>query len=628
MIPIRYADIDLSTGQVRDYPLSEEAIRMYLGGKGLAAYILYKELAPGIDPLSPDNILIINTTPLTGTGAPCTSRFNATSKNVLTGGIASSNCGGTFGIKLRRAGYDGLIIRGKSPRPCCLMILDGKITISDAEDLWGLNTEETQQRFDQNYGTLVIGPAGEHLVRYACAVSGERVLGRCGIGAVMGSKYLKAIAAYGTKSLPISDPKSFRKDVQSWVKGLQKSPTTGKFLPTYGTAFWMNIVNRYHILPTLNSQQVKHEEADQISGEYMTEHHLTRNSGCVSCPIRCERRVMLDGREIKGPEYETLGLLGANLGITRFDWINEWNYQCDLLGLDTMSLGVTLSLAMELTQRGIKDFGLEFNQPEKISLAIEKIANREEPFHELGEGSAWLARKYGAEGIAIQVKGLEMAAYDPRLAQAQGLGYATANRGGCHLGGGYPVYFEALGPIEVNGQTVRGKAALTVLMQNLMDAISTSGYCLFTALGSLPPALFKFGEKSVIPGLLGNIILSIPSTHLLWKLMPGLLPINLGGLLPHPLVIRDVTGVKMTMGQFLQMGERVFNMERLFNMREGFDRQQDCLPTRLIAEPSEPDQPAAVVQIDKMLDTYYRIREWNRDGIPTEKKLKQLGIGS
>ncbi|MGB4508628.1 MAG: aldehyde:ferredoxin oxidoreductase, partial [Syntrophomonadaceae bacterium] len=224
MIPIRYADIDLSTGQVRDYPLSEEAIRMYLGGKGLAAYILYKELAPGIDPLSPDNILIINTTPLTGTGAPCTSRFNATSKNVLTGGIASSNCGGTFGIKLRRAGYDGLIIRGKSPRPCCLMILDGQITISNAEDLWGLNTEETQQRFDQNYGTLVIGPAGEHLVRYACAVSGERVLGRCGIGAVMGSKYLKAIAAYGTKSLPISDPKSFRKDVQNWVKGLQKSP--------------------------------------------------------------------------------------------------------------------------------------------------------------------------------------------------------------------------------------------------------------------------------------------------------------------------------------------------------------------------------------------------------------------
>jgi aldehyde:ferredoxin oxidoreductase len=601
---------------------------MFLGGKGLAASILYKELAPGIDPLSPDNILIINTTPMTGTGAPCTSRFNASSKNVLTGGIASSNCGGTFGIKLRRAGYDGLIIRGKSPRPCCLMILDGHITISDAEDLWGLNTEETQQRFDRNYGTLVIGPAGENMVRYACAVSGERVLGRCGIGAVMGSKYLKAIAAYGTKSLPISDPKSFRKDVQNWVKGLQKSPTTGEYLPRYGTAFWMNIVNRYHILPTFNAQQVKHEEAENISGEYLTEHHLTRNSGCVSCPIRCERRVMRDSGEIKGPEYETLGLLGANLGITSIDWINEWNYRCDLLGIDTMSLGFTLSLAMEMTQRGIKNFGIDFARPEAISLAIEKIAYREAPFDELGEGSARLAQKYGAEGIAIQVKGLEMAAYDPRLAQAQGLGYATANRGGCHLGGGYPVYFEALGPIEVNGRTVRGKAALTVLMQNLMDAISTSGYCLFTALGSLPPALFKFGEKSVIPGLLGNIILSIPSTHLLWKLMPGLLPINLGGLLPHPLVIRDVTGVKMTMGQFLQMGERVFNMERLFNMREGFDRQQDCLPTRLIAEPSEPDQPAAVVQIDKMLDTYYRIREWNRDGIPTEKKLKQLGIGS
>jgi aldehyde:ferredoxin oxidoreductase len=626
MIPVRYADIDLSNGQVRDYPLSENVVRMFLGGKGLAAYILYQELAPGIDPLSADNVLILNTTPLTGTGAPCTSRFNASSKNVLTGGIASSNCGGTFGVKLRRAGYDGLIIRGKAPHPCCLMIMDGQITITDAQELWGLNTEETQHHFDRKYGCVVIGPAGENLVRYACAVSGERVLGRCGIGAVMGSKNLKAVVAYGTKSLPINDPKSFRKNVQKWVQGLQKSPTTGNFLPRYGTAFWMNIVNRKHMLPTLNAQQVKHEEAEQISGEYLTENYLTRNSGCVSCQIRCERRVMRDNREIKGPEYETLGLLGANLGITSVDWINEWNYQSDLLGMDTMSMGFTLSLAMEMSQRGIKDFGIDFNQPEAISLAIEKIAHREAPFDELGEGSAWLARKYGTEAFAMQVKGLEMAAYDPRQSQAQGLGYATANRGGCHLGGGYPIYFEALGPIEVNGRTVRGKAALTVLMQNLMDAISTSGYCLFTALGTLPPSLFKFGEKSVIPGLLGKIMLSIPSTHLLWKLMPGLLPINLGGLLPHPSVIRDVTGRKMTIGQFLQMGERVYNMERVFNTREGFDRHQDCLPARLVAEPSEPDQADTVVQIDKMLDTYYHIREWSNNGIPTQNKLKQLEI--
>jgi len=625
---VRYADIDLSTGQVRDYHLSEDIVRLYLGGKGLAAYILYQELAPGIDPLSPDNILIFNTTPLTGTGAPCTSRFNATTKNVLTGGIASSNCGGSFGIKLRRAGYDGLIIRGKAPQPCSLMVIDGQITIQDARELWGLDTEQTQHRFDRKYGCVIIGPAGENQVRYACAVSGERVLGRCGIGAVMGSKNLKAVVTYGTRSLPINDPETFRRDVQHWVKALHKNPTTGEFLPRYGTAFWMNIVNRHHILPTLNSQQVKHDQAQRISGEYMTEHHLTRNSGCVSCPIRCERRIMLDGKEIKGPEYETLGLLGANLGVTDIEWINQWNYQCDLLGLDTMSLGVTLSLAMELSQRGIKDYGLNFSQPENISIAIEKIARREEPFDELAEGSAWVAQKYDALSFAIQVKGLELAAYDPRQSQALGLAYATANRGGCHLDGGYPVYFEALGPIAVNGHTVRGKAALTVLMQNLMDAVSTSGFCLFTALGSLPAALFKFKENSFVPRLLGNIIISLPSTHWLWRLMPGLMPLNLPSFLPHPLIIRDVTGMKMTLGQFLQMGERVFNIERLFNIREGLDRQQDCLPERLVSEPAELDKPDTVVHLDKMLDTYYRIREWSNQGIPSPRKLKQLGIAN
>lgn len=256
------------------------------------------------------------------------------------------------------------------------------------------------------------------------------------------------------------------------------------------------------------------------------------------------------------------------------------------------------------------------------------IARREEPFDELAEGSAWLAKKYDALGYAIQVKGLELAAYDPRQSQALGLGYATANRGGCHLGGGYPVYFEVLGPIAVNAKTVRGKAALTVMMQNLMEAVSTSGFCLFTALGSLPALLFKFKEDSFIPRLLGHIILSLPSTHWLWRLMPGLLPLNVPAFLPHPLVIRDVTGMKMTLGQFLQMGERAFNMERLFNTREGFNRQQDCLPERLIAEPAEPDQPDTVVHMDKMLDTYYRIREWSDQGIPSGRKLQQLEIAN
>lgn len=626
MIPVRYALIDLSSGKITDYPLGDEEVSLYLGGKGLAACILYRELPAGVEPLAPDNILILNTTPLTGTGAPCTSRFNATTKNVLTGGIASSNCGGSFGMWLRRAGYDGLIIRGKAASPSLIEVLDGQIFLRDAGHLWGLDTEETQKSFDRRYGSVVIGPAGENLVRYACAISGERALGRCGIGAVMGSKNLKAVTAYGTRPIPVSDRSAFQRHVKKWVASLQNSPTTGEFLPRYGTAYWMNIVNRKNILPTLNSQQVHQDEARLISGEYMTEHHLTRNSGCVSCPIRCERRVTIDGREVKGPEYETLGLLGTNIGNTDLERIKLWNYQCDLLGIDTMSLGVTLSFAMELKQRGIKDYGLEFHHPDQVSAAIDKIAHRQEPLEELAEGSAWLARRYGGEQFAIHVKGLELAAYDPRQSQALGLGYATANRGGCHLGGGYPVYLEALGPIQVDGVSIRGKAALTVLMQNLMEAVSTAGFCLFTALGALPPVLFRFSETSLIPALLGHLILRLPVSGLFWRLLPGLLPVNVFRILPQAAVVQDVTGLPMSTGRFLQMGERVFNLERMFNVREGFTQEDDRLPARLVEEPSHPERGETVVQTDRLLRDYYSIRQWREDGRPADKKLKQLNI--
>ena len=289
MLKPRYAVIDLTNGTIEKYPISEKTFELYIGGKSLAAKILYDELKPGIDPLSTDNMFIVNTGPLNGTGAPASSRFNITTKNVLTGGIASSNCVVIFPFQLRKAGFDGIIIKGKASKPSYIEIIDGEITIKDASDLWGLDTEEIQHKFDKRYGALVIGTAGENLVKYACAVSGERVAGRCGVGAVMGSKNLKALITYGTQKIPVNSPKEFKKYIQKWIRFLKNHPNTGKALPMYGTAGLVHKCNASGILPTRNFKKGSWDKAEEISGEYLYENYLTRNGGCVSCPIRCER---------------------------------------------------------------------------------------------------------------------------------------------------------------------------------------------------------------------------------------------------------------------------------------------------------------------------------------------------
>lgn len=623
----RYGEVDLSTGSVKDYPISEQNYERYLGGKALAARILYNELRSGVDPLSPENVLIINTGPLTGTGAPSSGRFNVTTKNVLTGGIASSNCGGTFGARLRRAGFEGLVIRGMAEKPSVLEILDGDITIKDATELWGLNTEETQAQFDHRYGLLVIGPAGENQVKYACAVSGERVIGRCGVGAVMGSKNLKALVAFGKGEITLAEPQSFREFNRKWIKLLQEHKGTGEILPRYGTANFVKKCNDAGILPTRNYQRGRFEQADLISGEFMAEKYLTRNSGCVSCPIRCERRVMLGDKEVKGPEYETLGMLGSNLENPNIELINEWNHQADLLGLDTISLGGVLGFVMELQERGIKDFGLRFGETSGITEAIHKIAYREGEFSDLADGVKVLADKYGGQEFAIHSKGLELAAYDPRRAVGMGLGYATGNRGGCHLNGGYLVFLEAVGPLFINSLTTKGKPALTVLFQNGMEAISTVGFCLFTSFTLVPNMIYKLKPGGATLKMLGQSMIS--SRFLLGKLgglLPGAMPFNSLYLFPHAEAIRLATGLKMTTGRFLQLGERAFNMERMFNIREGLTGSDDALPLRLTHEAVEPERPDSKVDLQSMLPLYYKIRGWNQEGKPTAKKLDQLQI--
>lgn len=622
-----YIKIDLTHKKVEPYPISEEIFQDYIGGKTLGAKILYDELEKGVDPLSPDNIFIVNTGPLNGTGAPASSRFNITTKNVLTGGIASSNCGGTFGFKLRQAGYDGLIVQGKSENPVFLQVIDGRITFKDATEFWGMDIEKVQHEFEPQYGKLVIGVAGENLVRYACAASGERVAGRCGVGAVMGSKNLKGILAYGTQKIYNENPEKLKKYIQKWVGKLRNHPSTGQALPLYGTAGLLSKCNASGILPTKNFKTGSYEFAEEISGEALFEKHLVKNSGCISCPIRCERRVMINQKEVKGPEYETLGLFGANIENSDLSLINQWNYEADILGLDTISLAGTLSYAMELQEKGVKDFGLVFGKNNNISEIIAKIANREGVYKELGEGSKWLSEIYGGSEYAIHAKGLEIAAYEPRRSVGMGLGYATSNRGGCHLNGGYASLLENLGVIPMDPLTTKGKPELVVLFQNLMEAVSASGFCLQTVQLMIPSGLFKFKSSGKFLGFLGKTMLNSRGVlGKLWNLLPGLLPFNTMHLAPHSQALKLATGIKMTTGEFFQLGERGFNIERLFNVREGLGPNMDRLPERLTQEAIDEKDQRTIVNLSEMLPVYYKVRGWSSQGEPESKKLEKLRI--
>lgn len=622
-----YARIDLTTGEVSPYPISERLFEQYIGGKILGGKLLYDLMPKGTDALAPESVLIINTGPANGTGAPSSSRFNLSFKNVLTGGAASSNCGGQFGVMLRRAGFDGLILTGKAERLSYVEILDGHIAIRDASAFAGMDAEKVQEQFDKHWGKLVIGPAGENLVRYAGAMSGERMAGRCGAGAVLGSKNLKGLVAFGTKTAPVENKTALDKYVAKWVKFLQNHPMTGEALPRYGSAGLVSSANASGALPTRNFAKGRYEKFRDISGETLADTHLTRNSGCVSCPIRCERRVKVGGKEVKGPEYETVGLFGANIENNNLEWINEINYQADILGMDTISLAGTIAFAMELQEKGMADFGLRFGHIGNIKDVIGKIARREGIYSELANGSKWLSEKYGGKEFAIHAKGLEMASYEPRQSVGMGLGYATANRGGCHLNGGYLALIESVGVLSVDKNSPKGKAELTVMFQNMMEAISAGGFCLFTAQAVIPAFFFRLGPTHPITRFANGALASARFLlRPMWNLLPGLIPFNTMYLMPHAEVLKHVTGLKMTTGKLMQAGERGYNTERLFNLREGLTAKDDALPDRLTKVPQQADDPKTIVPLDKMLPRYYKVRGWDANGVPTPQKLRRLGI--
>jgi aldehyde:ferredoxin oxidoreductase len=618
-------DVNLTTGVIGEYPLSDTDRERFLGGRFISTKILWDELPPRTDPLSEGNLLIVMTSPLTGTGAPSTSRYDISAKSPLTGTIGHSNSGGSFGIHLKHAGWDGIVVRGKAAAPVTIHIEENDVQIRPAEHLWGTDTEATQEALGKG-GKMVIGPAGENLVKYAIIVSGERVHGRTGMGAVMGSKNLKAITATGKQKIEVAHPEEFRTGVKKWVHMLKRHPATGDLAPRLGTAGFVSVLNEKNALPTRNFSRGRFAGADNISGETLARDFLVHNTGCPSCPIKCGRVVELDGKQIKGPEYEMICLMGSNLEIDDMQAIIRWNYELDLLGIDTISAGNAIGFAAELNEKGLWNNGIKFGKKDNISELIKDIAARRGVGADLAEGVRFLSKKYGGEDFAAHSKGLELAGYEPRAAVGHALGYATANRGGCHLDGGYMIYFEINGPLTLDPQHYQSKPSWTVLDQNLLAAISAGGNCLFTAWTFVPNIAYKLPGMKITSAILSKILTyTWFFITLLLKIPAGMMRLDLP-MLPHSKMIRLATGMKMDFGRFLQAGERGYTLERLFNLREGITKDQDALARRFTDVPLEPGNDKSKVPLKEMLPAYYNLRGWDENGIPSQKTLDKLDL--
>ena len=629
----RVLQINLSTGDVTDYPWTDKDRELYIGGKTMAAKILYDTLTGRENAYSEENPLIISTGPLTGTGAPSSSRFNISSLSPQTGFISSSNCGGTFGYHLKRAGIDALIITGRREERTWIEIDNGSVTFHNADDLWGTRVTECQSLLaekmsskrgcDIKFGKLCIGPAGENLVRYSAVISDERAAGRTGMGAVLGWKNVKAIAVCGNHDTPVHDPSATKKWCQKWFRYLRNHPLTGNQLPRMGTAGLVSSMQMRGLLATKNYTEGRFEHFDKVNGETLAEEYNIVNKGCLNCPIKCARTVTVEGEDVKGPELETLGLLGGGILNKDLYHILKWNKELDDLGLDTISASNTLAYAMEANERGLWNNGLKFGDIEGISKIWDDIAYRRGIGNELAEGSKRLSEKYGGKEFAMQSKGLELAAYEPRRAVGQGLGYAVSNRGGCHLNGGYLVILEGLG-LNIDAQTPHAKADFTMMFQDLMEMISATGQCLFTSYAFFPGFLITRPNGAIATA--ANKLLP----HLGWAIrlmnkFPRVLAFHLP-VFHHTKMMQKAVGMPMTFGKYLQTGERGFNLERAVNVRFGVSAAKDSLPKRLTDVPQDPNDPRTRVPLEQMKKIYYQARGWDKSGIPTCRTLKKLKI--
>lgn len=616
--------VDLTKKTYEEFPWSDEDRKRTIGGKIMAADILLNHIKPGMKAFDEDNWLVITTGPLTRCKSPSSTRFNISTISPLTNILTSSNCGGNFGRRLKKAGWDAMIITGRAEVLTWIEIINEEVFFHEVPEMKGMKTGPAQKQVPSGNGILTIGPAGENKVLYACVFSGERTAGRGGVGAVFGDKNLKLVTAKGNKEVEIYDKEKLDKINEQWKKTLLKHPITGAQLSKLGTAGLVAPMQAHRILATKNFGDGRFENFEKVSGEELREKHLIKNGGCYSCPMKCERRVSLNGKNVKGPELETLGLLGPNLMNDDIEKILLWNYELDELGLDTISCAGSIAFAMELQEKGLWDCGLEFGKTDNLSEVFEKIANREGIGNDLADGTMRMSEKFGGKEFAIHAKGMELAAYEPRGAVGQGLGYATANRGGCHLNAGYLVVLEGLG-LNMNSYTTRGKAGLAFMFQNVMEGASASGFCVFTSYAILPGFIVA-KPTSLVTRAVQVVFQCVNPIFLLFARHIDLLALNIP-LVQYPRVLNAATGMKFTLGSFLKTADRGYNTERLANIILGLPvgPEADTLPKRLTEENQVPGNNKTKVPLEKMKNTYYKIRGW-KDGAPTMKTLKSLGV--
>ena len=605
-IPRRIVNVDLTNNTISIQKLEEDLFRNYLGGSGLAAKLLYDELHTELPSLHPDSPLLFFSGLLTGTPVPTACKLSICARSPLTGIWNEATVGGTWGAELKFCGYEGIIIRGKTDKPVYLYITPEEIKIKDAQVIWGQDTYNTSQNLKEKYGSGIkiasIGQAGENLVNISSIVIDAphyRLAGRGGLGAVMGSKNLKAIIVKGNFKPPVKTPlalkeilKADRQNIRHYTEGLHKLGTAGSVEAREYTGD----------LPIKNFARSRWQRASKITGQIIVDTLFKKHYTCFACPIACgkEVKVKIPPFVVHGPEYETVAAFGSLCLNDNLDSIVEANGLCNKYGIDTISLGVSIAFAMEAREKGflnLEDFegiNLRWGNSQTIINLIHQVAKNEGPGRLLGQGVRLFSKKVGknSEEFAIHVKGLELPLHDPRAYTGMALSYATANRGGCHLESlsyviesGIPL--EDIGYGEDNKldpHTSNGKAELVIKLQNYMNVFNALGLCKFLLFGRIGPT--KVTE---------------------W--------------------LNYVTGWNLTPAELLTIGERLHNLKRMYNVRLGINRKNDILPSRLLHLARNDGMAAGILpELDKMLEEYYRLRGWDENGIPTEKKLKELGL--
>ena len=607
--------VNLNEGTCSSEPLNMEWAKEYIGQRGLATRYMVEEVDPACDPLGSDNKLIFATGPLTGTMASTGGRYSVITKGPLTGAIACSNSGGYLGAELKSAGWDMVIFEGKSPEPVYLYVVNESAELLSASEVWGKSVWETDEILhkthqDSRLRIAACGRSAEAGCLYAGIVNDlHRAAGRSGVGTVMASKNLKAIAVIGTQGVGnIKDPARFMQTTVEQKKVLADHPVTGTGLPTLGTQVLMNVINESGALPTRNMREVQFEGANNISGEQMLEPrerdgkpNLTTNAACFACTIACGRISTIDQGHFTvenkpqywgnsgGLEYEAAWALGADTGVDDLDALTYANFVCNEDGFDPISFGSTLAAAMELYDIGAitkEDTGgmeLKFGSAEALAWCAEKVATGEGFGADLGLGSKRLCEKYGHPDLSMTVKGQEFPAYDPRAIQGMGLTYATSNRGACHLRS-YTVSSEILGiPEKTDPLVTEGKAGLVKAFQDVTAAWDSTGLCLFTS--------FAWSLENVAPQL------------------------------------DAACEGEWTADRLMETGERIWNLEREFNNRAGLTSADDTLPKRLLEEAAKTGPAEGkVCGLDEMLPEYYETRGWTKDGQVTDETRSRLGL--